>query len=79
MTMSRVCSGMLSTENGELKFLKNCEKHKMHVHHMHHSSRARVTFVSLQTSLSLTRNVNVTIAKELCYIFSEISILVTFH
>ena len=45
----------------------------MHMHHVHHSSRARVTVLSLQTRLSLTRNMNVTVAKELYYIFSEIS------
>ena len=70
MRMSWACSGMLSSENDDFKFLKNCEKHKMHVHH---SSRARGTFLSLQTSLSLTRNMKVKVAKELCYIFSEIS------
>ena len=68
MKMSRACPGMYS----EIQILKNCEKHKMHVHHMHHSSRARVTVLSLQTSLSLTRNMYVTVAKELYYIFSEI-------
>ena len=73
MKMSRACSGMLSSENDDFKFLKNCEEHKMHVHRVHHSSRARVTVLSTQTSLSLTRNMNVTVAKELCYIFSEIS------
>ena len=53
----------------------------MHVHHLHHSSRARVTVSSLKTSLSLTRNMNVTVAKELYYIIRniEISTLVTFH
>ena len=72
MKMSRACPGMLFSENNDFKFLKNCEKHKMHVHNMHHSSRARVTVLSLQTSLALTRNMNVTVAKELYYIFSEI-------
>ena len=69
MKMSRACSGMLSSENDDFKFLKKCEKHKMHVHH---SSRAYVTVLSFQTSLSMTRNINVTVAKELYYIFSEI-------
>ena len=45
----------------------------MHVHHVHHSSRARVTVLSLQTNLSLTRNMNVLVAKELYYILSEVS------
>ena len=45
----------------------------MHVHHVHQSSSARVTVLSPQTSLSLTRNMNVTVAKELYNIFSEIS------
>ena len=73
MKMSRACSGMLSSKNDDFKFLKKLQKHKMHVHHVHHSSRARVTVLSLQTSLSLTRNMNVAVAKELYYIFSEIS------
>ena len=71
MKMSRACFGMLSSENHVFKFLKNCKKHKMHVHHGHHSSRGRVTVLSLQISLSLTRNTNVTVAKELHYIFSK--------
>ena len=72
MKMSKACPGILSSEN-DFKFLKNCEKHKMHVHHVYHTSRARVTVLSHQISLSLTRNMNVTVAKELYYIFSEIS------
>ena len=68
MKMYRACSGMLSSENDYFKFL-----HKMHVHHMRHSYRARVTVLPLQTSLSLIRNMNVTLVKELYYIFSEIS------
>ena len=72
MKMSRACPDMLSSENDDFKFFKNCEKHKMHVHHVHHSSRAHVTVLSLEISLSLTRNMNVTVAKELYYIFSEI-------
>ena len=51
----------------------------MHLHHVHHSSRACVAVLSLQTSLSLTRNINVTVAKELYYIFSEILILITLN
>ena len=70
--MSRACPGMLSSENDDFKFLKTA-KNKMHVHHVHHSSRACVTVLSLQTSFSLTKNMNVTVAKELYYIFSEIS------
>ena len=73
MKMSRACSGMLFSENDDFKFLKTAKKHKMHVQHVYHSSRALVTFLSLQTSLPLTRNMNVTVAKELYYIFSEIS------
>ena len=68
MKMSRACSGMLSSENDDFKFLKTEKKHKMHVHHVHHSSRARVTVLSLQTSLSLTRNINVTVASAVLYI-----------
>ena len=36
MKMSRACPGMLSSENDDFKFLKNCEKHKIHVHQVHH-------------------------------------------
>ena len=72
MKMSKACPGMLSSENDDFQFLKTA-KNRMHVHHVHHSSRARVTVLSLQTSLSLTRNVNVTVSKELYYIFSKIS------
>ena len=73
--MSRACSAMFSSKknfDNDFKFLKAEKKHKMHVHHVHHSSRASVTVLSLQTSLSLTRNMNVTVAKELYYICSEI-------
>ena len=52
--------------------LKNCEKHKKHVHHVHHSSRAHGTVLSLQTSMSLSKNMNVKVAIELYYIFSKI-------
>ena len=70
MKMTWACPGILSSENYNFKCLKNCEKHKMHVHHVHHSPRATVTVLTLQTSLPLTRNMNVTVAKELYYIFS---------
>ena len=65
MKMSRACSGMLSSKNDDFKFLKTAIKRKMHVRHVHHSSRALVTVLFLQTSLSLTRNMNVIVAKEL--------------
>ena len=61
------------SKNDDLIFLKTAKKHKMHTHHVHHSSRACVTVLSLQTNLSLTRNKNVTEAKELYYILFEIS------
>ena len=73
MKMSRACSGMLSSENEAFKFLKTAKKHKMHVHHVHHSSRGRVIVLSLQISLSLTRNMDAAVVKELHCIFSEIS------
>ena len=73
MKMSRACPGMLSSENNGFKFLKTAKKHKMHVHHVYHSLRVRVTVLSLQTNLSLTTNMNVAVAKELYYIFYEIS------
>ena len=73
MKTSRACTSILSSENDDFKFLKTAKKHKKHVHHMHHSSRARGTVLSLQTSLSLTRNMNAKVAIELHYIFSKIS------
>ena len=72
MIMSRAWSGILSSENDDFKILKTAKKHKMHVYQVHYSSRAHVAVLSLQSSLSLTRNINVTVAKELYYIFSEI-------
>ena len=73
MKKSRACTCMLSSKHDDFKFLKNCEKHKKQVHHVHHSYRARATVLSYQTSLSLTRNMNIKVAIELYYIFSKIS------
>ena len=64
---------MLSFANDDFKLLKTAKKLKQHVHHVHLSSRACGTVLSLQTSLSLTRNMNVKVAIELYYIFSKIS------
>ena len=64
---------MLSSENKDFKLLKTVRNLKKHVHHMQQSSRAHGTVLSLQTSLSLTRNMNVKVAIELYYIFSKIS------
>ena len=72
MKLSRACTKMLPYENDDFKFLKNYEKHKKHLHHIHHSSRARRSVLSLQTSLSLTRIMNVKVAIELHYLFSKI-------
>ena len=44
---------------------------------MPHSSRARVTVLSLKTRLSLTGNMNVAVAKVLYYIFSKYRNFVT--
>ena len=73
MKMSRAYPGMSSHKKDDFQILKNCQKQKMHVHHVHHSSMVRVTVLSLQTSLSLARNMNETVAKELYHIFSKIS------
>ena len=73
MKMSRACSGMLSSKKDDFQIFKNCQKQKMHVHYVHHSSMVRVTVLSLQTSFSLARNTNETVAIELYHIFSEIS------
>ena len=68
MKMSRACPGMLPSENDEFKFLKTAKNIKCTC-----ITRARVAVLALLTILSLTRNMNVTVAKELYYIFSEIS------
>ena len=47
--MSRACPDMLSSENDDFKFLKTV-KNEIHVHQVYHSSRARVTGLSLQTA-----------------------------
>ena len=70
MKTSRACTGMLSSENDD--FLKTAKNIK-HVHHTHHTSRAHRIVLSLQTSLSWTRNMNLKIAIQLYYIFSKIS------
>ena len=51
----------------------NFENHKQYVNHVHHSSRARRTGFCLQTSMTLTRNMNVKVAVEVYYIFLNIS------
>ena len=67
MKTFRACTGTFSTENNDFKLLKTAKKHKKHVHHS-----ARGTVLSLQTSLSLTENMNAKVALELYYIFSKI-------
>ena len=47
------------------------------MHCVQHSFKVRGTVLSLQTSQSLTRNMNVKVAIELYYIFSKISKLDT--
>ena len=64
MKTSRVCTGMLSSENDDFKFLKSVKNIK---------SMCITCTISLQTSPSLTRNKNVKVAIELHYIFSKIS------
>ena len=71
MQTFRACTGMLSSENTDFKFLKTAKKNKKHVHQGYHSYRARGFVLSLQTSLSLTRTINVKVAIELYYIFSK--------
>ena len=63
MKTSRACTGII-----RFQILKNWEKHEKH-----HSSRAHGAVLSLETSLSLTRNMNIKVAIELYYIFSKIS------
>ena len=68
---------MFSRENDAFKFSKNCEKHKQHVHHVHHSARTSGIVFFCQTSLKMTRNMNVNVIVELYQIFSKISNLYT--
>ena len=70
MKMSRACSGLLSSENDDFKFLKTAKSIKCTGTIV---AGGRVTVVSLRISMLLTRNMNVTVGKELYYIFSEIS------
>ena len=70
---SRACTGILSSENDDFKFLKTANKTEKQVNHVHQSSRARRTVLYFQTSLSLTRNMSVKVAIELYYIIYKIS------
>ena len=74
MKTSRACTGMLSYENNAFEFSETAKT----------TSSTFITctivrglvelfFFFLQTSLTLTRNMNVTVAVELYYIFSKIS------
>ena len=65
MKMSRACSGMLSSENDDTKFLKTAKNIKC--------TCITCTIVPFQTIMPLPRNMNVTVSKELYYILSEIS------
>ena len=62
MKMSRACSDMLSSENDDFKFVKIAKNILCMCTIV---PGGRVTVLSLQTSLSLTRNMNVTVTKEL--------------
>ena len=79
MKMSRACSGMSSSEN-DFKFLKTAKKHKMHVHQGHHSSRGRVTVLSLKIRFVVDHERSSS-QRAVLYIFQNIEILmlVTFH
>ena len=81
MKMSRVCCGMLSSENDNFKFLKTAKKHKMHVHHVHNSSRCRVTVFSPNQLVVDQKHERNSSQRAVLYIFQniEISILVIFH
>ena len=59
MKTSRVCTGMLSSENDDF----TCTT----------VPRLVELFLSLQTSLSLTKNMNIKVVIELYYIFSKVS------
>ena len=63
------------SENDDFKFLKTAKNIKsMCITCNIMSSRARGSVLSLQTGLSLTRNMNVKVAIELYYIFQNIEI-----
>ena len=64
---------MMSSENDDFKLLKTAKKtkHKKPVHHVHLTSGVRETVLSLQISLSLTRNMKVKVAIELYYFFPK--------
>ena len=70
---SRACTCMLSSENDDFKLSKKLRKEKARALRAPYSSRARGTVLSLQTSMSLTRNMNVKVATELYYKFFKIS------
>ena len=69
MKTSKACSGMLSSENDDFKFLKTAKKNIK----CKYITCTIVPGLSLENSLSLTRNMKVTVANELYYIFSKIS------
>ena len=69
---SRACTDMLSYVNDAIKVSKTAKK-QQHGHHVHHSSRAGGTYIFLQTSLPLTRNMIAKVAVELYCVFFKIS------
>ena len=74
MKMSWACTGMLSSENDDFKILKTVQKHKMHVIITCTIVPGLVELFYLSKPvLSLTRNMNLKVAIELYYIFSQIS------
>ena len=68
MKMSRACTGMLSSENDDFKFLKTVKNIKSMCIIV-----PGLELFYLHTSLSLERNMNVKVVIELYYIFSKIS------
>ena len=63
--MGRACTDMVFCENDDFKFLNTAKNIKKYAHNMHHNSRAHGAVLSLKTSLSLTRNMNVKVAIEI--------------
>ena len=80
MKMSRVCSGMLSSENGEFKFLKTAKTHKMHMHHIYHIKGSCNCFISPKQFVGDQKHERNSSQRAVSYIFQNIesSILVTF-
>ena len=72
MKTSRVCPGMLSSENDDFKFLKTAKHIKKNLHHVHYSSRARETvFISPNQSVVDPKHERKSSHRAVLYIFKK--------